>query len=443
MDSVNRFGPNYSMSNARAAPRRLLHLAVLLSVVFPTAAFGQEAEDEWGVDVRGFALGTYSGRTTGHLPSGSEGRALLLGEERLRLDLTGWTDAAEAEVRIKLDGIHDSVADDVDLDLREAYLDYTTGDLDFRLGRQIATWGVGDLLFINDVFPKDWVSFFSGRPLEYLKIGVDGLRARYSSNLLNAELLAVPRFEPDTLPTPKRFFLHDDYGSVTNRGEDLPDTTLGNTEIGLRLYRKFGSFDLSAYAYRGRWRSPGQRPDDPNNPTRVTSIYPPLSVYGLSAQGQALGGVLSLEGGYYDSRDDRDGDDLAIPNSQVRLLAGYQKQLWKDFTLGAQYYAEIMSDFDAYKRSLPAGFAHKERYRDIVTVRLTQFLQHETWKLSLFAFYGPAENDYLLRPQVSYKVTDSLSVALGGNLFGGDDRTTFFGQFDQDDNAYINLRYDF
>jgi len=431
------------MLNILAALRRLSNLVVLVFVVFSTAVFGQEAEDEWGVDVRGFALGTYSGRTTGHLPSGPEGRALLLGEERARLDLTGWTDAVEAEARIKLDGIHDGVADDFDLDLREAYLDYTTGDLDFRLGRQIATWGVGDLLFINDVFPKNWVSFFSGRPLEYLKTGVDGFRARYSSDVLNAELLAIPRFEPDTLPTSKRFFLHDDFPSVTNREENFPDTTLANTEIGLRLYRRIGGFDVSAHAYRGRWRAPGQRADNPNNATRVTSIYPPLSVYGLSAQGQALGGVLSLEGGYYDSRDDRDGDDPAVPNSQGRLLAGYQKQLWKDFTLGAQYYAEIMSDFGAYKRSLPAGFSRKERYRDIVTLRLTQLLKHQTWKLSLFVFYSPAENDYLLQPQVTYKVSDSLSVAFGGNVFGGEKRTTFFGQFDQDDNAYLNLRYDF
>ena len=440
---MNRFGSDVTMFNSLNVPLRPPHLAVLFSVAFSTAAFGQGTEAEWGVDVRGFALGTYSGRTTGHLPSGPEGRALLLGEERLRLDLTGWTDAVEAEARIKLDGIHDVVTGDFDPDLREAYLDYTTGDADFRLGRQIATWGVGDLLFINDVFPKDWVSFFSGRPLEYLKIGIDGLRARYSSDVLNAEILAIPRFEPDTLPTPNRFFMHDNYASVANRDEDLPDTTLGNMELAVRLYRRLGGFDLSAYAYRGRWRSPGQRADNPGNTTRVTSIYPPLSVYGLSAQGQALGGVVSLEGGYYDSRDDRNGDDPAVANSQARLLAGYQKQLWTDFTLGGQYYTEIMQDFDAYKRSLPAGFARKERYRDIVTLRFTQFLKHQTWNLSLFAFYSLAENDYLLQPQVTYKVSDNLSATLGANVFGGEKRTTFFGQFDQNDNAYINVRYDF
>lgn len=423
------------------------HLSIPLAVftvMFSAAAFGQANESEWGVEFSGFALGDYARRTTGQIPPGPEGQLLLLGEERLRLDFTAWTDVVEAEVRVKLDGVHDTVTGDfLDSDLREAYLDYTAGGFDFRLGRQIATWGVGDLLFINDVFPKNWVSFFSGRPLEYLKTGVDGLRTRYTSDVINAELLIIPRFEPDTMPTPARFFLHDDYASVTNRDEELPETTAGDTEFGLRLYRRAGGFDVSAHAYRGWWRSPGQLADDPITPTRVTSIYPPLSVYGMSGQGQALGGVVSLEGGYYDSRDDRDGDDLAVPNSQIRFLAGYQKQLWQDFTIGSQYYAEIMEDYDAYKSSLPAGFARKERYRDIVTLRLTQFLKHQTWKLSLFAFYSPVENDYLLQPQVTYKVSDSLSVALGGNVFGGENRTTFFGQFDQNDNAYINLRYDF
>ncbi|MBI2840173.1 MAG: hypothetical protein HYX75_17795 [Acidobacteria bacterium] len=54
--------------------------------------------------------------------------------------------------------------------------------------------GVGDLLFINDVFPKDWVSFFAGRPMEYLKVGVDGVRLRYTGSHVNGEILALPFF---------------------------------------------------------------------------------------------------------------------------------------------------------------------------------------------------------------------------------------------------------
>ena len=415
----------------------------LLIAISSADVLGQEDDKKWDFEFRGFALGNYAGRTTGHLPSGSEGRALLLGEERLRLDWTVWSESIDLEARLILDGFHDQINQDLDADLREAYLDYTTDNFDFRLGRQIATWGVGDLLFINDVFPKNWVSFFSGRPLEYLKTGVDGLRTRYSADIVNGEIFIIPRFEPDTLPTPKRFFLYDNYAGVTNRNEDLPDTSIGNTELGFRLFRRLGNFDVSAHAYRGYWRSPGSKADDPNNATRVTAIYPPLSVYGLSAQGQSLGGVVSLEGGYYDSRDDRSGSSIAVPNSELRFLGGYQKQLFQDFTLGLQYYAELMEDYDAYKQSLPSGFARKKEYRDVATVRLTRFLKHQTWKLSLFTFYSPADNDYLLQPQVSYKVSDRLSINMGANIFGGEKQNTFFGQFDKNDNVYLNFRIDF
>jgi hypothetical protein len=403
----------------------------------------QESGDDWGVDFESFLLGNFSWRTSGEVPPGPEGRRFLLAEERLRLDLSIWTDSVEGEARVKLDGLHDAVTGEFDIDLREAYVDYSTGKLDLRLGRQIATWGVGDLLFINDVFPKDWVSFFSGRPLEYLKLGVDSARIRYSNTPLNIELMIITSFQPDTLPTPGRFFLQDNFAGVADRIQVHPDTGFDNPELALRLYRRIAGFDASAYAYRGYWRSPGQQADDPVMPTQVTHFFPALSVYGISAQGQAMGGILSLEGGYYDSRDDEAGNNPAVANSEARFLIGYQRQLSEDLTFGIQYYAELMMDFGAYERALPDNVAAKKKYRDIVTLRLTRFLKHQTWMLSLFTFYSPAEQDYLLQPQINYRVSDSFSTTLGANLFGGEKQTTFFGQFDQNDNLYLSLRYDF
>ncbi len=334
------------------------------------------------------------------------------------------------------------MAADVGVDLREAYLDYTTGSLDFRLGRQIATWGVGDLLFINDRFPKDWVSFFSGRPLEYLKIGVDGLRTQYSSEALNGQFLIIPFFEPDNLPTLGRFFLFDPFPTVPSREEE-PATTLENIQLALRLYRRIGDFDVSVYAYRGFWLTPSMKPDDLASPTQVIIFYPKLSVYGLSAQGNALNGVVSFETGYYRSREDEDGDDPFVPNSQIRFLVGYQRQIWEDFTLGVQYYGEIMEDHSAHQNSLPVGFPAQEEYRDMVTLRLEHLLKHQILRLSLFTFYSPVDNDYLIRPKVSYKFSDNFSSTLGANIFGGEKETTFLGQLDKNDNIYLSVRYDY
>ncbi len=245
------------------------------------------------------------------------------------------------------------------------------------------------------------------------------------------------------MPTPERFLFFDPFADTPSREKVEPATTLENTQLALRLYRRIKDFDVSAFAYRGFWLTPSMKPDDLSSPTRVITFYPELSVYGLSAQGSALSGVLSFETGYYQSREDEGGKDPFIPNSQIRFLIGYQRQIWKDFTLGAQYYGEIMKDYSAYLNSLPPGFPALKEYRDIVTLRLEQFLKNQTLRLSLFTFYSPADNDYLIKPQVTYNFTDKLSTTLGANIIGGEKDTMFFGQFDKNDNIYMWIRYDF
>ena len=427
------------MPIARAALVMLLAVGAAL----PTQAASSEGRDS-PIAVHGFLLGIVSGRTTGEQPAHGEGGDFVLGEERVRFDLSGATKSGAALVLAKVDLFHDAIDNRLDVDLREAYAGYTKGPLDVQFGRQIITWGVGDLFFISDVFPKDWDSFFSGRPMEYLKLGVDGLRARYSSDVVNGEFVAIPFFfTPDTLPSPDRFIFFDPFAAIPNQQEMKPASRLSNTELALRLYRQVWDFDVSLYAYRGFWRDPSVRVDKPVAPTTATRFFPALSVYGASAQRGLFAGVLSLEGGYYDSRQDRSGNDPPIPNSQWRLLAGYQRELWEDFVAGVQGYAELMADYGAYRHALPAGMPRQDEFRAVGSIRLTQLLDYQMWRLSVFAAYSPTDADYFLQPEASYKLTDQLSAAVGANIFGGQRDTTFFGQFEGDDNAFFRVRLDF
>ena len=409
----------------------------------PGPVFMQETASGGEIELHGSLTGDFSRRASNERPAGEEGRDFLLAEERLRLDIFGWMESIEASARVKGDLLLDNVIDKWDVDLREAYLDYVTKSFDFRLGRQIITWGVGDLLFINDAFPKDYVSFFSGRPLEYLKRGVDGLRVRYSSAPVNAELIAIPFFEPNSMPGPDRFLLYSPLPAIAPLEEQEPDTTLDNTQLALRLYRRIRGFDVSAYAYRGFWLTPNIRLDDPTAPEKVIMFHPSLSIYGMSAQGGALGGVLGCETGYYLSRDDEKGTDPFSMNSQIRFLIGYQRQLWEDFTLGVQYYGEYMTQHDEYVEYLPGGSPKLDEYRDIITLRLTQLSLHQTLKLSLFAFYSPSDEDYMVIPEAKYGFTDEFSAALGINVFGGPKDAPNFGQFGSNDNIYAVAKYEF
>lgn len=392
----------------------------------------------------GYLLGDVAARATGASPPGGEGGDFVLAEGRLRLEASGSTASGAAFFLAKADGFYDAVTGKPGLDVREAYAGYAKGPWDFRLGRHVVTWGVGDLFFINDVFPKDWNSFFSGRPMEYLKLGVDGLRARFSSGALNAEILAISSFTPDELPSARRFFYYDPFRSVANQREVKPSAgDLGVAELALRLYRDVAGFDVSLYAYRGYWHTPSVETDRPFNPTTATRFFPELAVYGASVQRNLAGGVLSLETGYWDSRQDRPATDPAIPHSQWRFLAGYQRELATDFTAEFQLYGERMENYESYASSIAPGFPRQARFRQVASARLTRFLDYLAWRLSLFAAYSPTDQDYFLRPEVSRKLADNLTVSIGSNVFGGRKPWTFFGQFEKDDNVYFNVRLDF
>lgn len=391
--------------------------------------------------VHGFLLGNYTIRAED--ADGKEGGPFLWADERLRLEISNETPKGCLSFQLKGDLFHDAIANKPSGLVREAYLDCSRGRFDLRLGRQIITWGLGDLLFINDVFPKDWSAFFSGRPVEYLKVGVDAAKFDVTTPAVNVELVVIPVFKPDNLPSPQRFFFFDPLANVSNRSLHEPATTMGNAEYALRLYRRLAATDVSVYAYHGFWRDPSFHPNELPLPTRLQGFYPRLNAYGASAQRNVGAGLLSLEAGFYDSEDDRRGADPAIPNSQFRFLAGYQQQVASDFTVGAQYYTETMKNYASYKATLPSGFPLQDHLRHLFTVRLTRLFKYQTWKLSLFSFYSPSDQDALLIPEVWHAFNDHLSLTIGANIFEGRRSTTFFGQYHRDSNLYAAIQYSF
>ena len=201
--------------------------------------------------------------------------------------------------------------------------------------------------------------------------------------------------------------------------------------------------DLSLYGYRGFGPSPAIKQIQTLGGARLQLFFPKLRVYGASAQGGFLGGIVSLEGGYYDSVEDRGGTDPFVDNPEIRFLMGYQRAFGADLTVGSQYYAEAMRKFNEYEVSLPTDFPKANRIRHNITLRVTQLLSYQTVRFSLFAWVSPNDEDYYINPEVRYNFTDELWGAVGGNIFGGSETHTFLGQFEENDNVYLTVRYGF
>jgi len=400
-------------------------------------------EDEWGEEPSGLQwTGFLEGAFGRRLQSDPQvGRSRTLGDLRLRLE-TAWSND-RLNAGFKGDVWYDAVPEEFDAEVRDLTVAFSpTGNLDMNLGRQVLTWGTGDLLFLNDLFPKDWVSFFAGRDTEYLKAPSNTVRSTWYTERLNVDFAWTPVFEPDNFLTGERFsFFSPLAGSIVAPRPPLhavePDKSFSNGEFALRLFRTVNGNEYAAYGYHGFFKQP----------TALTanfqSTFAPLSALGASLRRPLLSGLFNTEVSYYASRDDRGGTDPAVPNDQLRFLLGYEWEAVTHLTVALQYYLEWTLDHDQLLANSPAPGFEPDEYRHVVTNRLTWRLQQDKLSLSLFTFYSPSDDDFYLRPSIAYRYSDQWSVSGGANLFGGDAPHTFFNQFSDNGNAYVRIRYSY
>ncbi|MFW5982359.1 MAG: hypothetical protein ACOCQ9_00325 [Candidatus Brocadiia bacterium] len=408
---------------------------------------GPSLRERLPVDVSGFWEARYGTR----LQSDPHQPDTILGESRLQLDLQRYV----GNVRLKLvsDFLYDPIAgrESIDLEQGRGWLDLRQANIafspvsfaDVRMGRQILTWGTGNLLFLNDMFPKDWNSFFIGRDLEYLKAPSDAVKVSLYGDPVNVDLVYVPAFDGDRFVDGRRLsYWNPQLQRRAGRGAIVrPESRQSwgrDDEWAVRMYRNIHGYELAAYGYHGYWKSPSGY-----DPVARQATFPRLSTFGASIRGNVLGGIGNLEVAYYDSREDRGGDDPFVPNSQLRMLAGYEWEMARNLTVGLQYYLELMRDYDNYRDSLPPGARHRDEDRHVVTLDITRLMMNQNLELSLFTFYSPSDNDMYLRPSAEYQIDDHWSVEAGGNILAGEHRHTFFNQFRNNTSVYAAVRYGF
>ncbi len=329
------------------------------------------------------------------------------------------------------------------VDLREAYVKlYPIDWLDIKLGRQVATWGTGDLIFANDLFAKDWQAFFTALDDTYLKPPQDLLRASAYVGGITIEVAASQAFTPDNLPNGTRVSVYNPFmqklvGSELAPPVSRPAKTLRNGELFSRVSGYQGSYEWALYGYTGFWPTP--------QGVSMSGVlyHPRMYSLGGSVRGPVSTVLLNGEFAVYVSQDDVDGDDPRIANSQVRGFIGAEKSLGNDLTVSGQYYGELMLKYSDYERTLPSGSPMFDELRSTVTVRVNKFLDNMKWQLSMFGYWGISDEDWHVRPLISYKFSDAIRWTLGASAIGGADKHTMFGQFQQNSNVYMRVRYSF
>lgn len=400
--------------------------AWLLAAVLPSCALAAGG-------IGGYAQQHLAYRATGHGPcAGLPACATMANEQRLQLH-GEWQPGAGIGATLRTDAVHDRAVRTTRLVAREAYLDLTPSpEVSLRLGRQVITWGVGDYLFVNDIYPKNYDAFFTGKPFDHMKEAVDAVKLNALVGAIEAELvLARPR--QDETPLRARFL-----AAATPPGMAVQAADRDGSDFALRVAGKMGRWDGALYVARYRAREPATV-GVPGNALEL-ELRPTRHV-GASATGSVANGVVLAELAYVDT-DLRAGNmNPYLFGRRLKALLGYATELGHDLSFSAQYHHEAELDYGRYLQSLAPMVEPARRAQQTVYLRLHKRLFHQTLGMGVQAFASFDGGKYV-NSFASYSIADGLNLEAGFNWFGGP-AASRYGMMHHDRNVYASLRYSF
>lgn len=329
--------------------------------------------------------------------------------------------------------------------LRELYLDLYLENLDLRLGKQQIIWGRAEGAFITDVVsPKDMRQFVLPDFTE-IRLGITALRADWYLGSSTIELVLVPAFVPSVYPGPGSAWAA--VPSFPVAPEMLPARQVPLKPENGEIFGKFSylgsSFDfelMGGYMWDDDPSLVVTRTVDPGTGMllglSVQPEYRRLALAGGSAAASLGPVVLRGEGAYYFGKhfmtsDPADSDGLS-EKDYIHYLAGADLPV-----LGADMSVQFIQRIIlGYETPLV-----QDEFQTMLTYRAAARFFREKLFVEFFSYIGFDAPDALLRPKLTYKISDGFDLAIGADIFLGDSGT--FGQFDGNDQVYLKATLSF
>jgi uncharacterized protein DUF1302 len=323
-----------------------------------------------------------------------------------------------------------------DFAVRDAYVDVSAGDWDFRLGRQQVVWGEMVGFFFADVVSARDLREFLLPEFEALRIPQWTARAEYFKDEFHAEFIwiPVPSYDDVGKPGAEFFPFPAAIPGTRFRVDQTPSQNLGHTNWGARLSTLKQGWDLSAFYYRSMDRSP---------------TYYPLADGSFEPRHDTIqqgGGTITKDFGEFVLKSEfvyTHGRRFNLFSSSPPLFAMRPSDTAEyvvgvdiptgDWRVNMQLFARTLFSWEPamkVERNEPGASL-------LVNHKIRDDLEAE-----ILAVSSLNQTDYMLRPKVVWRFAPAWRSQAGVDVFGGKPQG-LFGRFDNRDRAYLEVRRDF
>jgi len=329
-----------------------------------------------------------------------------------------------------------------ELELRETYVDYSSGPWDLRVGKQQIVWGDTVGLFVADIVNAKDLREYVLPEFDLIRIPQWGVDAEWSQDIVHAEFAWLPVLQFHHLGVSGSEFEFplpvEPSTPTTWTDPSKPPSSFDNGEVGGRLSVLWGGWDVSTFYWYSWDKFPVLFRTIQSGVVHYAPAYRRAHYFGGSFSKEVrdivLKGELLINPAAFLTTNDTTDPDGIVTRGTV------------DYVLGADYtwFGRIETNVQLLQRFIVnhPRLLEEDRWRTHVSFRVKTDLFNNKVEPELLVMAGLTETDFLYRPKIAFHLTDALSWQVGADIFQGH-RTGLFGRFNEKSRLYTELTYHF
>ncbi|QZE15414.1 hypothetical protein K4L44_06170 [Halosquirtibacter laminarini] len=373
-----------------------------------------------------------------HAVRSSSPHEFMSSRSRVRMEVEATKDNSYLFVSLNSQ-YNNLLPDQTKIELREAFLQYTTNHIDLKVGRQIVIWGISDAMRITDVVsPLDMTEFLA-QDYDDIRMPVNAFKFRYFNSKMSLELLYIPISSfyvvPTDLSNPWSIRTAADRFAVDANLGKYPDKNLENSEYGGRLSFFLSGIDIGLCALH-TWNKM------PVIECELSASSDTVFMRGKYDRMDMVGGDITFPVGKFVVRGESAiyFDELlqSYSSSDVRrntlnYLLGIDCYPGSEWTLTAQYSRKYIPN---YKPTISLN-----RSSEMATLGITKNILQSTMKLSNFLYYDMTNKGAFNRFSADYAISDQIHLIIGYDYFDGEEGT--FRLYKDNSEFWIKAKFSF